>query len=63
MTRLTFLLIGSLVLGLFAACAPQRLRGWVSRRLRSFPSLHDLCLRLIDQLLTNLDRRYPVLVG
>jgi hypothetical protein len=63
MTRLTFLLVGSVILGVFAASSSERLRSWVSRRLLSFPKLHDFCVQFVDQLLSNLDRRYPVLVA
>jgi hypothetical protein len=53
-------LIASLILGILAAAYPERLRGWVERLLRSFPSLQKCCLRFIDRLLSDLDHRYPI---
>jgi hypothetical protein len=54
------LLIASVILGILAAAYPERLRGWVERWLRSFPSLQQRCLRFIDRLRSDLDRRYPI---
>ncbi len=54
------LLIGALVLDACAAACPDRLRDWVDRGLRSRPSLHGRCVRFLDRLLSDLDRRYPL---
>ena len=61
MTRLTLLVVGSLVLGALVACCPERLRRWVDQRLSRFPSLHSRVLQFIDRLLSELDGRYPAL--
>jgi|GEM_PF-5065475 len=58
---MTRVFIASLILGTLAAVYPERLRGWIERWLRSFPSLPERCVRSIDRLLSDLDRRYPVL--
>ena len=58
---MTRLLIASLIPGTLAAAYSERLRGWIERWLRSFPSLQERCVRFIDRLLSDLDRRYPVL--
>jgi len=59
MTRLVFL-IASLILATIATAHPERLQGWALRRLRSFPLLHDRLVQFIDQLLADLERRYPI---
>ena len=58
---MTRVFIASLILGILAAAYPERLRGWIEPWLRSFPSLQERCVRSIDRLLSDLDRRYPVL--
>jgi hypothetical protein len=58
---MTRILIASLVLGALVAACPGRLRGWVERWLRRFPSLAKRCLRFIDRLLLDVDVHYPVL--
>ena len=58
---MTRLFIASLILGILAAVYPERLRGRIERWLRSFPSLQKRCVRFIDRLLSDLDRRYPAL--
>ncbi len=60
MTRL-MIVLASLVIGYFAAVDPEGLRRWVDKELRRFSSLHDQSLQFIDRLLSDLDRRYPII--
>ena len=60
---MTRVFIASLILGALAAVYPERLRGWIERWLRSFPSLRERCVRFIDSYLDDLERRYPDSTG
>ena len=56
---MTRVFIASLIPGTLAAAYPERLRGWIERWLRSFPSLQECCVRFIDRLLSDLRPSLP----